>query len=166
MSLRWLGMLLVVPCLAIWACDDSASEAPAEEEAMVDEAATEEGMEAEEAAPGPKETCEALVEAAKAEDAEKVGEFLTDAEALGDGKAAVLAAIGGSTCGDAAIDEDGASATLPVTAGDKSRDLTFVGGEEGWKLDTAAYMEAYPAKKVKKGKKGKKGRKGKRRRRK
>ncbi|MBI3178474.1 MAG: hypothetical protein HYZ27_02360 [Deltaproteobacteria bacterium] len=161
MSLRKLGVMLSASCLTLWACEEAATEALAEEVKPAEGGAAAGGAAA--ASPGPKEVCTALVEAAKNKDEAAFTGMLTDAAALGDNKEAVFTAIGGSTCGEPTMSEDGNKATVPATAGDTTRDIALVKGEGGWKLDTAAYMEKYGKGKDKKAKKekAKKGKKAK-----
>ncbi len=160
MSVRTLGVTLSLSCLALWACEEAATEAPVEEAKPAEGGVAAEGAQT----PGPKEVCTALVEAAKNKDEAAVTGMLSDAAALGDNKEAVFTAIGGSTCGEPTMSEDGNKATIAASSGDTTRDITLVKGEGGWKLDTTAYLEKYAAKgKDKKGKKekAKKGKKGK-----
>lgn len=162
MKLRTLCWLMSLACLGLFACEDEAE--PAADEVGAD-AAAEGGEkpsepEAEPVAPepGPADACNALVEAAKAPDMEKIKAGATEgsAEKLGDEAtgAALATWLASATCGEAAV--EGEAATIPLTAGEESREAAFAKTADGWKWDAAAFAESYPPPAPEKGKKGKK----------
>ncbi|MEM6533427.1 MAG: hypothetical protein AAF654_12445 [Myxococcota bacterium] len=119
----------------------------------------------------PVQACEALVEAAKAGDAEAFVEHSTETavEAMAKSEEAaksVMSTIGQAVCGEATV--TGESATVSVAVGDTTRDLPFALSAAAWKFDAAGYIDKYPpqASEAPKAAKGKKGRKKRRKKRK
>ena len=179
MKLRKFGLLFAIPLLvAGTGCEEGAEgEEAAADEAAAGEAAPageeaapagEEGAaagegaeEAAAAAPGPGDTCQKLIEAIGAKNVEQVQAM------SGDGADKITAAsiegisatLADASCGDAAVEGD--RATVPVTAGDQTREIVFVKAGEDWKFDVGAYMTKYPPPSNGKGKKKEKAAKGK-----
>ena len=179
MKLRMLGLLFAIPLLiAGVGCEDEASEGEdaaggAAGEAAAGEEAAPAGEEAapagEEAAAGPADTCERLIDAIGAKNVEQVVAMSGDGadKITADSIEGISATLAEASCGDAAVEGD--KATVPVTAGEQTREIMFVKSGEDWKFDVGAYMAKYPppgngkgkAKKEKAGKTKKNKKKGK-----
>ncbi len=119
----------------------------------------------------PVQTCQALVEAAKASDPEAFGALATAAaiEAMAKDEEltkGVLGAIAQVVCGEVTVQGD--TATVSVSMGENTRDIPLTQIDGTWRFDGAAYLDRYPMERVEKPapRKGKKGKKRKRRRRK
>ena len=164
MIARKLGLPLIVGSMVLYGCDmlggaeggDEASAIEGAEEMggagegaedNTDDVADGDGAGSAEEA-GPDKACAALIEAIKGGDNDAIKAASTEpmAAMLEDeaGKKAMVETLAEATCGEAKVNEDGATAIVPVTAGEQNRDIPFAKVDGTWKFDAAKYVEMYP----------------------
>lgn len=173
MTLRVSGLIFSLLSISIFGCEQKV---PSEEPLPAPAATPTEQPQAQPPAGNgdPSAVCSAVIEAAKAQDLDKIVSVSMPgaADALGAEavKQTVLPALAAGTCGDVKSSaEDTNKATVQLNGAPGVKDLPFIKTSDGWRFDAATYLAkgGAPAAKAVKGKKAakkggkKKGKKGK-----